>query len=454
VTTPADRALAAFTAEASRTTSRLRFGLLAVVALLAVLDPTRVEGPAFWGVLAAYGGFALGWLVLVTRRPAGARTGLVATAVDLVAITTLAVLAGGGGTLPSLAYVAVPVMAAFRYRPALSAGVGLLTVASFLLSAAVDRAPVSAAGLLAEVAVLALVAVATFLLSVVLARRADRIRGLLADAAALTAQALDAEAAERRRLAEELHDHALQTLLVAGQELDELADGHPDVDLGPLDVAVRGTVRELRAVVGALHPYVLDEAGLAVALRRLAERLGGQGGFEATVDAPDDLPAAVPAPPPPPPPPPRGAARRPALRGRPRAADQRRQARRRRTRRGGARRRRPRPPAGGRRRRVRARPGGARDPARGGTHRAGVDAGAGGGRRGDVPDGDRIVPSRHDDGAGDADRRPRPPPRVAGQRRYMTSVRASSSREPAPRQWASRIAASRERSAARPRPSA
>jgi two-component system NarL family sensor kinase len=292
VTTPADRALAAFTAEASRTTSRLRFGLLAVVALLAVLDPTRVEGPAFWGVLAAYGGFALGWLVLVTRRPAGARTGLVATAVDLVAITTLAVLAGGGGTLPSLAYVAVPVMAAFRYRPALSAGVGLLTVASFLLSAAVDRAPVSAAGLLAEVAVLALVAVATFLLSVVLARRADRIRGLLADAAALTAQALDAEAAERRRLAEELHDHALQTLLVAGQELDELADGHPDVDLGPLDVAVRGTVRELRAVVGALHPYVLDEAGLAVALRRLAERLGGQGGFAATVDAPDDLPAA------------------------------------------------------------------------------------------------------------------------------------------------------------------
>jgi two-component system, NarL family, sensor kinase len=236
--------------------------------------------------------FTLGWLVLVTRRSAGPRTGLVATAVDLVAISTLAVLAGGGGTLPSLAYVVVPIMAAFRYRPALSAGVGLLTVASLLLSAAVDRAPVSAAGLLAEVAVLALVAVATFLLSLVLARRADRIRGLLADADALTAQALDAEQVERRRLAEDLHDHALQTLLVAGQELDELAEDHPDVDLGPLDAAVRGTVRELREVVGALHPYVLDEAGLAVALRRLAQRLGGQAGVAVTVDAPDDLPAA------------------------------------------------------------------------------------------------------------------------------------------------------------------
>jgi two-component system NarL family sensor kinase len=292
VTAPADRALAAYTAEASRTTSRLRFGLLAVVALLAVLDPTRVEGPAFWGVLAGYGVVALGWLVLVTRRPAGPRTGLVATAVDLVAISALALLAGGGGTLPSLAYVVVPVMAAFRYRPALSAGVGLLTVASFLLSAAIDRAPVAAAGLLAEGAVLALVAVATFLLSVVLARRADRIRGLLDDAAALTAQALDAEQLERRRLAEELHDHALQTLLVAGQELDELAADHPEVDLGPLDAAVRGTVRELRDVVGALHPYVLDEAGVAVALRRLAERLGGQAGLAVAVEVPDDLPAA------------------------------------------------------------------------------------------------------------------------------------------------------------------
>ena len=292
MTAPADGALAVYTAEASRTTSRLRFGLLAVVALLAVLDPTRVEGPAFWGVLAAYGVFALSWLVLVTHWPAGPRTGLVATAVDLVAISTLALLAGGGGTLPSLAYVVVPVMAAFRYRPALSAGVGLLTVASFLLSAAIDRAPVSAAGLLAEVAVLALVAVATFGLSVVLARRADRIRGLLADADALTAQALDAEQVERRRLAEELHDHALQTLLVAGQELDELAEDHPDVDLGRLDAAVRGTVRELRDVVGALHPYVLDEAGLAVALRRLAQRLGGQAGFAVAVDAPDDLVAA------------------------------------------------------------------------------------------------------------------------------------------------------------------
>ena len=137
MSSPAEGALASYTAEASRTTSRLRYGLVGVVALLAVLDPTRTEGPAFWGVLAAYAVFGVVWLLLVTRRPAGPRTGLVATAVDLVAITVLAVLAGGGGTLPSLAYVLVPVMAAFRYRPALSAGVGLLSVASFLVTAAV-----------------------------------------------------------------------------------------------------------------------------------------------------------------------------------------------------------------------------------------------------------------------------------------------------------------------------
>ncbi|MDL5159225.1 sensor histidine kinase [Actinomycetospora termitidis] len=278
MSTPADRALAAYAAEASRTTSLLRFGLIALVAVTAALDPARVEGPAFWTTLAVYAGFAAAWLARVTRRPVSPRTGLVATAADLVAVTVLALLAGGGGTLPTLAYVVIPVLAAFRYRPELSALVGVATIVSFLVTATVLRSPVAATTLAGEAAVLALVAIATFLLSVVLARRADRIRALLLDADALTSQVLDAEARERRRLAEELHDHALQTLLVAGQELDEL-DGAEAAD-----DALRAGIRELREVVFALHPYVLDEAGLVVAVRRVAERAAAQGKFAVTVE--------------------------------------------------------------------------------------------------------------------------------------------------------------------------
>ena len=286
MSTPATRALATFEAEASRTTSLLRFGLVGLVALGAVLDPARVEGPEFWSATAVYALFAVVWLARVLRRPVSPRTGLVATAVDLVAITVLALFAGGGGTLPTLAYVLVPVLAAFRYRPELSAAVGVATILSFLLTAAVERAPVAASTLAAEAAVLAMVAVATFLLAVVLARRADRIRALLADADALTAQVLDAEARERRRLAEELHDHALQTFIVAGQELDEL----PGAEAA--DDALRAGVRELREVVFALHPYVLDEAGLVTAVRRVAERTAERAGFSVTVTGGDLVPAA------------------------------------------------------------------------------------------------------------------------------------------------------------------
>ncbi|WP_433803147.1 sensor histidine kinase [Actinomycetospora sp. CA-084318] len=278
MSTPAERALAQFQAEASRTTSLLRWGLVGLLGLAGGLDQNRVEGLGFWLVLAAYGVFAVSWFAKVTRRPVSPTTGLVATTIDLVAVTVLSLLAGGGGTLPTLAYVVIPVMAAFRYRPALSAGVGIATILSFALTAAIERPPVDTTTLVAEAAVLTVVAVATFLLSVVLARRATRIRALLADADALTAQVLDAEARERRRLAEDLHDHALQTLLVAGQELDEL-DGAEAAD-----EALRAGIREIREVVFALHPYVLDEAGLAVAVRRVAERAAGQAGFAVTVE--------------------------------------------------------------------------------------------------------------------------------------------------------------------------
>ena len=284
---PASAALAAFTAEASRTTSALRFGLVAVLALTAALDVTRAEGVGFWVVLGVYLLFAVGWFALVTRRPVRARTGLVSTAVDLAAVTVLALLAGGGGTLPSLGYVYVPVVCAFRYLPRLSALVTVATVVSFLVTAQVTRTPGAAPRLLAEAAVLVLVGVASTLLSAVLARRSRRVRALLLDADRLTAAAVDAEQSERRRLAEELHDHALQTLIVAGQELDELAADHPGVDVSAADAAVRATVRELREVVFALHPYVLDEAGLAVAVRRVAERAGAQGGVAVDVRAAD-----------------------------------------------------------------------------------------------------------------------------------------------------------------------
>ena len=74
-------------------------------------------------------------------------------------------------------------------------------------------------------------------------------------------EALDAEDRERRRLAESLHDEAIQNLL-ARQDLKEAEWRTP----GAIEHARRGidsSVGQLRATVFDLHPYVLEHAGLA-----------------------------------------------------------------------------------------------------------------------------------------------------------------------------------------------
>ena len=88
-------------------------------------------------------------------------------------------------------------------------------------------------------------------------------------------EALRTEQDERRRIGRELHDEAGQSLLFLRLELEMLERGAPEsVALrlhGAREVAER-TIVELRRVVAALSPAVLERLGLKVALRRLAER--------------------------------------------------------------------------------------------------------------------------------------------------------------------------------------
>jgi signal transduction histidine kinase len=100
----------------------------------------------------------------------------------------------------------------------------------------------------------------------------------------LLADALEAEQRERRSLAEALHDHALQNLLSARQDLDEAleATAHPALDRAR--TALVRTTGELRDAVFELHPYVLEEAGLQAAVRSLAEDAAGRAGLDLDLD--------------------------------------------------------------------------------------------------------------------------------------------------------------------------
>lgn len=103
-----------------------------------------------------------------------------------------------------------------------------------------------------------------------------------------------AQEEERRRVAYEIHDGLAQVAASAHQHLQTFADVHvpesPAVraDLERTVDLVQRTVREARRLIAGLRPTVLDDFGLATAIRLEVESLGADGWH---VSLEEDLPA-------------------------------------------------------------------------------------------------------------------------------------------------------------------
>jgi two-component system, NarL family, sensor kinase len=109
------------------------------------------------------------------------------------------------------------------------------------------------------------------------------------------AERLLAERAERRRIAEQLHDGPVQHVAALCQMLDaavaalEEDDVSAGVRLAARGLAVaRDAAEELRGIVAGLEPVALHEVGLAAAVRELAERTAGRRGASLDVRIDDD----------------------------------------------------------------------------------------------------------------------------------------------------------------------
>ncbi|HUE97660.1 MAG TPA: GAF domain-containing sensor histidine kinase, partial [Anaerolineales bacterium] len=102
---------------------------------------------------------------------------------------------------------------------------------------------------------------------------------------------------ERRRLRRDLHDGLGPTLASLVQLLDTartLVARDPDAAvtlLGDLKGQVKATVSDLRRLVYALRPPVLDELGLVSAISEHSGHYNQSNGLYVSIDAPDHLPS-------------------------------------------------------------------------------------------------------------------------------------------------------------------
>jgi signal transduction histidine kinase len=129
---------------------------------------------------------------------------------------------------------------------------------------------------------------------------AERVRGaserhrLEAENLRLEAEARRAEEEERRRVGRELHDEAGQSLLLLRLQLEMMERDAPPAlrsQLGSARGVAETTIMEIRRIVSALSPAVLERLGLAAALRHLGTRFGKMHSAAIALRIPRKIPA-------------------------------------------------------------------------------------------------------------------------------------------------------------------
>jgi two-component system NarL family sensor kinase len=270
----------------------LRIALVPAVLLgEQLVDHPRVHTGAFPYVLAA---FAL-WAAALLAARLGEATGrlhvpeALARAepfIDLAAIVALTYSSGGPFSETAMAFFVLPVLAAARLSPRLTAGWTLLAVAAYIGLSLVHPLAGEAQAterVVSQVAYLAFTGLAATLVAHVLRQRDLAIAELAEQREQLAAHALSAEQRERRRLAEILHDESMPTLSLARQELFDYHRTGREEAFERARATIEETMAQLRGEIFELHPYVLDHAGLPAALWSLADRSADRMDAQITV---------------------------------------------------------------------------------------------------------------------------------------------------------------------------
>jgi two-component system sensor histidine kinase UhpB len=110
---------------------------------------------------------------------------------------------------------------------------------------------------------------------------------------ATSRRVLDAQEAERLRVAQDLHDQVGQTLTAALLELEHVAKQVPDGardDVAAAQEIVQLGLEDIRRIARELRPEALDDLGLHSALAALTERFARQARLQIVLRVEPDLP--------------------------------------------------------------------------------------------------------------------------------------------------------------------
>jgi two-component system, NarL family, sensor kinase len=268
--------------------------LLAVflAAALAFVPPDDDLGLC-WLIVTCYAVWSVVVSVLVRYGGRGTLRYLwLAVFVDVFALGALTLVAADDNPLTWTPYLLIngffvlPVIAATQLTPGVGAAAIGPAVVVYLLAGALTREDDSEpiASLLLRTALLGVVGLGAVLLSRVQRSRVLTIGQLAGERSALVAELLTMERREQKDLAEALHDGALQYVLAARQELDDVRDSaHPE-SIKRIDFALAESSRLLRSTMAQLHPAVLQLAGLPAALHDLVTTTESRGRLRIDLD--------------------------------------------------------------------------------------------------------------------------------------------------------------------------
>jgi len=259
--------------------ARLRFVLVAFVLVTILVVPPEGSRIVSFPVTVLYALAAVAFAVWSRGdRETVATWGWTGLFLDVAVLAVVTVVTGLASPdtwtdeVLVLALFVVPVLAATQLRPGVCASVVVPTAIAYLVVGLLTTgdSPEPSSSVVMQTVALVVVGIGCVALSAIQRSRVATIGALLEDRSELLEELLQLEARERRELSERLHDGALQYVLAARQDMDDVQEG-VEGSAERVQEALVESARLLRSTVADLHPAVLERAGLVAALQALVD---------------------------------------------------------------------------------------------------------------------------------------------------------------------------------------